>query len=94
MPRATHGRQRVSPRKHPTQGRSRETVRAILEGAAQVLEREGYAAATTDRIAERAGVSVGSLYQYFPNKDAILLALGRCHAIEGAQILLPSSGGC
>lgn len=72
----------VKPRKSPLQERSRDTLKAILEGAAQVLEREGYAGATTDRIAERAGVSVGSVYQYFPNKDAILLALTQCHVLE------------
>jgi AcrR family transcriptional regulator len=65
-------------------------VRAILEAAAQVLERDGLAAATTDRIAERAGVSVGSLYQYFPSKQAIVLALARCHVLETWQVLEPA----
>lgn len=65
----------VRPRKRPLQRRSRETVAAILDRAAQVFERHGYAAGTTNRIAERAGVSIGSLYEYFPNKDAIVVAL-------------------
>jgi AcrR family transcriptional regulator len=69
-----HG-SRTRPRKRPAQRRSRETVRAILDGAARVFEEHGYAAGTTNRIAERAGVSIGSLYEYFPNKDAIVVAL-------------------
>ena len=48
---------------------------AILEGAARVFAEQGFAAGTTNRIAERAGVSVGSLYEYFPNKESILVAL-------------------
>ncbi len=70
-------------RKKPRQARSRATVDAILEAAAQVFRRHGYAAGTTDRIAERAGVSIGSLYQYFPNKDALLVALAERHIDEG-----------
>jgi AcrR family transcriptional regulator len=58
-------------------------VEAILEAAAQVFERHGYAQGTTNRIAERAGISIGSLYQYFPNKDAILVELVRRHLAEG-----------
>src|SRR5262247_3195924 len=75
MPRTKRAKEAVAPRKRPVQERSRSTVDVILEAAAQVLERDGYAAATTDLIAERAGVSIGTLYQYFPNKDSILLAL-------------------
>lgn len=73
----------TTPRKRPRQARSRATVEAILEGAAQVFCRLGYAGGTTDRIAERAGVSVGSVYQYFPNKDAILVALTERHIDAG-----------
>ena len=51
------------------------TVSAILEGAAQVLETEGFEKMTTTRVAERAGTSVGTLYQYFPSKDALLVAV-------------------
>ena len=57
------------------QGRSRVTVDAILEAAARLFVRDGYPNTTTNRIAELAGVSVGSLYEYFPNKGSILLAL-------------------
>jgi len=66
---------RYSPRKQPTQARAIRTWNAILDGAAQVLVAQGYERATTDRIAERTGVSVGTVYEYFPNKDAIFAAL-------------------
>jgi AcrR family transcriptional regulator len=79
----------IKPRKSPKQWRSRDTVDSILEGAAQVFERHGYAAGTTNRIAERAGVSIGSVYQYFPNKDSILVALIERHMTEAEQKLLP-----
>ena len=61
-------------RRRPRQSRSRATWDAILEAAAQVLERDGPAGFTTASVAERAGVSIGTLYQYFPDKQAILLA--------------------
>ncbi len=62
-------------RKQPQQARAQETVRAILEATVQILDGEGLDAATTTRIAEAAGVSIGSLYQYFSHRDAILKAL-------------------
>ena len=62
-------------RKMPGQARSQETVTVILEASARILESDGLRGFNTNAIAERAGVSVGSLYQYFPNKDAIVLAL-------------------
>src|SRR3954471_6173990 len=65
----------VSSRKQPQQARSNELVAAILNAAVQVLAKEGAQRFTTARVAERAGVSVGSLYQYFPNKAAILFRL-------------------
>lgn len=65
----------ISSRKQPQQARSTELVAAILEAAVQVLAREGAQRFTTARVAERAGVSVGSVYQYFPNKAAILFRL-------------------
>ncbi|MCV9939292.1 TetR family transcriptional regulator [Boseaceae bacterium BT-24-1] len=66
---------RISSRKAPKQARSAELVSAILEAAVQVLAKEGAQRFTTARVAEKAGVSVGSLYQYFPNKAAILFRL-------------------
>jgi AcrR family transcriptional regulator len=65
----------ISSRKQPKQARSNELVAVILEAALQVLGQEGAHRFTTTRVAERAGVSVGSLYQYFPNKAAILFRL-------------------
>lgn len=65
----------ISSRKQPRQARSAELVAAILEAAVQVLAKEGAPRFTTARVAERAGVSVGSVYQYFPNKAAILFRL-------------------
>ena len=78
--------QRLQPRKQPIQGRARRTVAAILEASAQVFEELGYAKATTDRIAVRAGVSIGTLYQYFPGKDALLVALAAQHVDEGVEM--------
>ena len=65
----------ISSRKQPKQARSAELVAAILDAAAQVLAKEGAQRFTTARVAEKAGVSIGSLYQYFPNKAAILFRL-------------------
>lgn len=70
-----HRSPRISSRKQPKQARSGELVAAILQAAVQVLAREGAQRFTTARVAEKAGVSVGSLYQYFPNKAAILFRL-------------------
>ena len=67
----------VTARKTPRQARSRDMVEALLAAAARVFVREGYARATTNRIAAAAGVSVGSLYQYFPSKDALAVELLR-----------------
>jgi AcrR family transcriptional regulator len=66
---------RISARKSPRQARSNALVEAILGAAVQVLTSEGAQRFTCARVAERAGVSVGSLYQYFPNKAAILFRL-------------------
>jgi AcrR family transcriptional regulator len=66
---------RISSRKQPKQARSADLVAAILQAAIQVLAAEGAQRFTTARVAEKAGVSIGSLYQYFPNKAAILFRL-------------------
>lgn len=73
------GPELLKPRKRPRQQRSKFTVEQILEGAAHVFAERGYAETTTNHIADRAGVSIGSLYQYFPNKDALLVALMEQH---------------
>ena len=65
----------VPPRKRPTQVRARRTVDLILEAAAQILARHGEEGMTTNHIAERAGFSIGTLYQYFPNRESVLDAL-------------------
>jgi AcrR family transcriptional regulator len=77
----------LEPRKPPIQRRSRQTVEELLQAAAQVFEENGYAGATTNRIAERAGVSIGTLYQYFPNKDAMVVALLERHVSETVERL-------
>lgn len=74
-------------RRSPAQERSRTTVAAILEAAARIFAARGYAATTTNRIAEHAGVSVGSLYEYFPSKDAILVALAEAHMAEVRRVV-------
>ncbi|BEP53576.1 TetR/AcrR family transcriptional regulator [Variovorax sp. V118] len=68
------------PRKAPRQARSQQMVEVILEATARVLGERGYAGTNTNVVAERAGVSVGSLYQYFPNKDSLITALHERHA--------------
>jgi len=70
---------KLTPRKSPSQDRARATVCALLQAAAQVLEAEGEEGLTTNKIAERAGVSIGTLYQYFPNKESLLMGLVRAH---------------
>ncbi|WP_374583183.1 TetR/AcrR family transcriptional regulator [Pseudoduganella sp.] len=68
------------PRKVPRQARSKNTVEIILEATARVFAEHGYAGTNTNLIAEKAGISVGSLYQYFQNKDALIAALHQRHA--------------
>jgi AcrR family transcriptional regulator len=74
----------LAPRKHPVQARSVETRARILEAAARVFEQRGYAG-TTNQIAAEAGLSVGSLYQYFPNKDSILVELIDRHLADATE---------
>lgn len=71
---------RTAPRKNPRQRRSVEMVAKILDAASKVLVREGYERATTNRIAKVAGISVGSLYQYFANKESLVAALAQRHS--------------
>ncbi|MDC0254854.1 TetR/AcrR family transcriptional regulator [Bacteriovoracales bacterium] len=70
----------LKPRKYPSQSRSKVTVDSIIESAFEILIKFGYEKSTTQRIAERAGVSVGTLYQYFPNKKSIFTELQRHYA--------------
>jgi AcrR family transcriptional regulator len=69
----------LNPRKKPRQRRSRDTIDTIFEATIQVLLANGFDKTTTIQIADRAGVSIGSLYQYFPNKRALLAAIVRRH---------------
>jgi AcrR family transcriptional regulator len=70
---------RIGPRKSPSHERSRRTVDRILDAATRIFHEQGYTGATTNDIADEADISVGSLYQYFPNKDALLVALTQRH---------------
>jgi AcrR family transcriptional regulator len=82
---------RTNPRKQPRQQRSQETVDAILSATAQVLVRAGYEGANTNRIAQVAGVSVGSLYQYFPSKEALVAALIERHSEAMWRLIVEST---
>jgi AcrR family transcriptional regulator len=75
----------TKPRKVASQERSRATVDALVEATARILVREGFDKASTNRIAEVAGVSVGSLYQYFPSKEALVVAVAERHQQEIMQ---------
>lgn len=77
----------VMPRKWPIQERSRQTVRAILEATAQVLVQLGYEGTTTGAVVLRAGVSIGTLYQYFPNKESLVAALIEQHVEQVLDML-------
>ena len=76
----------TNPRKSASQERSHSTVDALLEATARVLVKEGYDRASTNRIAEVAGVSIGSLYQYFPSKEALVAAVIDRHTQEVSQL--------
>lgn len=78
----TPERRLPQPRKTPRQARSQAMVEAILEATARVLAERGYAGTNTNLVAERAGVSVGSVYQYFPNKDSLITALHERHGTQ------------
>jgi AcrR family transcriptional regulator len=77
----------TKPRKEASQRRSRATVDALVEATARVLVREGFDKASTNRIAEVAGVSIGSLYQYFPGKEALVAAVIDRHNCETMQLV-------
>lgn len=77
----------TQPRKLPTQARALETVEAILAATKKVLVKDGYEAASTNRIAEVAGVSIGSLYQYFPSKASLVSALVERHRARMLEVL-------
>ena len=73
---------RTTPRKRPRQARSKATVDTILEATTRVLVKQGFDGLSTNAVASAAGVSIGSLYQYFPNKEALVLALIDRHVEE------------
>src|SRR5271168_4297741 len=79
--------QKVSVRRRPKQRRARVTVEAVLDAVIRILKREGFSAITTNRIAETAGVSIGSVYQYFPDKRAIFIALHERHIAQVDRIM-------
>lgn len=83
MPRAAS----TKPRKAPTQARAQATVEAILAATKKVLVTDGYEAASTNRVAEVAGVSIGSLYQYFPSKEALLTELIQRHMSRMFEVM-------
>jgi AcrR family transcriptional regulator len=101
---SAHARARVRPRnvvsddphtglrKRPRQSRAQATLDAVLEAAAELIAQRGYARTTTNAVAERAGVSIGSLYQYFPNKTAILVSLLERHIHEVQPVIVEGLG--
>lgn len=80
-------RPQTNPRKTASQKRSRLTVDALIEATARILIKEGYDRVSTNRIAEVAGVSIGSLYQYFPSKEALVAAVIERHTQELWQVV-------
>jgi AcrR family transcriptional regulator len=77
----------LNPRKHASQDRSRSTVDALVEATARILVKKGYENASTNRIAAEAGVSIGSLYQYFPSKEALVASVIERHKSEMMAML-------
>ena len=77
----------TNPRKTASQERSRLTVEALIEATARILMKDGYDRASTNRIAEAAGVSIGSLYQYFPSKEALVAAVIDRHTQGMMQVV-------
>src|SRR5579883_3280485 len=79
-------RPQTTPRKMASQKRSRLTVDALVEATARILRKEGYDRASTNKIAALAGVSIGSLYQYFPSKEALVAAVIERHTQQLSQL--------
>src|SRR4051812_12682186 len=77
----------TKPRKNASQDRSRATVDALVEATARILVKDGFDRASTNRIAETAGVSIGSLYQYFPGKDALVAEVINRHTEDLMQVV-------
>jgi AcrR family transcriptional regulator len=84
----------LSPRRKPIQPRSAFTVDAVLDATALILTEQGLERLTTNTIAELAGVSVGSIYQYFPSKEAIIAELRRRHQREVYELLRDAAESC
>lgn len=84
----SHSSVTAAPRKRPRQQRSRALVDRVLDAAARIFTEDGYRATTTNDVAAEAGVSIGSLYQYFPNKDALLVGLAERHLGEALPLLV------
>lgn len=80
----------TGPRKQASQARSRATVDALVEATARILVRESFDRASTNRIAAEAGVSIGSLYQYFPSKEALVAAVIDRHQQELMRVVTGS----
>jgi AcrR family transcriptional regulator len=80
----------TSPRKSASQDRSKATVDALLAATARILVKEGYDRASTNKVAEAAGVSIGSLYQYFPSKEALVAAVIERHIGEMMDVVRAS----
>ena len=77
----------------PKQGRSKATVAAIVEAAARILAEQGWAGFNTNAVAARAGVSIGSLYEYFPDKQALVDEIASNHLARGEALLASAAAG-
>ena len=77
-------------RRQPTQARAQQTIQTLFKAAAQILEKEGDAALSTNKVAAAAGFSIGTLYQYFPSKEVLLQAM----ALRGRDLVLEALERC
>lgn len=91
-PPAMTTRPRTVPRKKPRQTRAQVTVDAILDATAHILMRDGYEGLSTNRVAERAGVSIGSLYQYFPGKESLVAELLERYSVQIHDMIVSMLG--